>query len=100
MSPKWLGRWQGGAAMRSISPFHANPPAQGFEARSAAAIELARHSLDLRLHALILLGTAILAAYCGYRASGASNDGIADDPGLVAATPDTLSMCACLAFVA
>jgi hypothetical protein len=62
--------------------------------------ELTRHCFDLRIHALIMIGTAVLATYCGYRASGASNDGITDDPGSIAMSPDLLSICACLAFVA
>jgi len=35
------------------------------DARSVARVELARHSFDLRVHALVMLFTAVLAAYGG-----------------------------------
>ena len=70
------------------------------EAQSDALAELIRHSVDLRIHAAIMLGTALLAAYCGFYALAAGSERISDNAMTFGASSDSLPIWACLAFVA
>jgi hypothetical protein len=66
--------------------------------QSDALTELIRHSVDLRIHAIIMLGSTVLVAYCGLRASGAYGDGTSDNPESVLSPTDSLSLLACVVF--
>jgi hypothetical protein len=70
------------------------------EEHSSSQTELASHRFDLRIHALIMLATAMLAAYCGIRISGIDSATIAGDMGSIAGSPDPLSMSAMTVFIA
>ena len=65
-----------------------------------ARVELIRHSIDLRVDACIMLGTALFAACCAFLILGASNDDRSDDIARAVAPSDTLSFSACIIFVA
>jgi hypothetical protein len=70
------------------------------ELHSDARTELARHYLDLRIHALVMLSTAILAGYCGVRILNLDGAMVAGQPVWIANPPDFMSICAATIFLA
>ena len=66
---------------------------------SDARTELVRHAVDLRVHALVMLATAILAAYCGFRVLDLDSSTISGQPLWIAMPPDLLSIGAMAMFI-
>jgi len=64
-----------------------------------ARSELAHHYFDLRIHALVMLSTAILAAYCGYRILDGGGAATSDDLANIVMPGDVLSIAGATVFV-
>ena len=65
-----------------------------------AQAELARHYVDLRIHALVMLFSAALAGYCGIRVLDLGDATVFGQSVAIAAPPDLLSISAFTVFFA
>ncbi len=63
------------------------------KSRPDIVIELARHRFDLRIHSMIMLFGAVLAAYCGIRIMDVGSTTISDRSVWFAGPVDLLSIC-------
>jgi hypothetical protein len=84
------------AISRPLTIYHVIPT----DAHADAAVELARHHFDLRVHSLVMLSSAVLAGYCGIRVLDFGDSTALGESMKVAMAPDFLSVCALAMFFA
>jgi hypothetical protein len=63
-----------------------------------AKTELARHYIDLRVHALVMLLSAVLAGYCGIRVLDIGDSTVFGESMRIVTPPDLPSICALAVF--
>lgn len=62
--------------------------------------ELARHSVDLRIHALVMFCIAMITGYCAFRTSGVYGESASGDLSAIGMPMDLLSIGSCVVFAA
>jgi hypothetical protein len=71
---------------------------QSADLHSDATTELARHYIDLRVHAAVMLLSAVLAGYCGVRVLDIGDSTVFGESMQIVTLPDLTSVCALAVF--